>query len=253
MRVLIALLLAIQTSSAQETFSDPDFGYTMTVPSGMVLITAEERAAVSGQPVENFLITPRAESPSGEVTHIYLWRDTTGRDRQINLVITDGPFPFSAPDHFKEAVTKEMKVEVDGEQSLTPPEFKIGMRVEGTRTRTSDGAIIRQTDAFLPISGDPSRYAMLRMECLDGDWSLMWPDFLATLRSVDIPQPTQGAAGGPPRGGGRRRRGADGAGGAAGPEAQSEDWDTLEVTGSLVLSVLLLMGLFMGGRSATPA
>jgi hypothetical protein len=257
MRVLIALfaLLTVTTATAtaQGTFSDPDFEYSMSVPEGMVLATPEEQAAALGQPVEAFKNMPRAESPDGNVNHVFRWRDITGRDRRISLFINDGPFPFSAPEQFNEAVTTTMQIAVDTEERLTPPDYKVGMRVEGTRTR-SDGAVIRQTDVFLPISGDPPRYALLRMECLDVDWSLMWPDFEGTLKSVDIPQPTAGG-GAAPRPGGRRRRGGD-ATAADGPVVKTEDWDTLEVTGSLVLAVVLLMGLFMGGtggRNATTA
>jgi hypothetical protein len=250
MRVLIALLFVFPTLSAQETFTDPDFEFSMSVPSGMVLTTAEEQAAASGQPVENYLNAPRAEHTDGTFRHVYRWRDATERDRNISVYMEDGPFPFSSVDKFKEAINVTMNIVVDGDQMLSPPDFKHGMRVEGTRMR-SDGAALRQTDIFLPISGDPSRYVLLRMDCLDGDWSLMWPDFLATLQSVDMPQPTAGS-GGSPRGGNRRRRGAD-AGGSGGPDVVTEDWDTLEVTGSLVLAVLLLMGLFMGGRAATTA
>jgi hypothetical protein len=250
MRVLIALLLAAPALNAQETFSDPDFEYSMSLPAGMVLTTPEEQAAASGQPVESFVNVPRSESPDGEVSHVYRWRDASERDRNISLLIEDGPFPFSAPEQFKEAVELRMQVAVDQEQSLAPPEFKYGMRIEGLRTR-SDGAIIRQTDVFLPISGDPPRYALLRMDCLDVDWSLMWPDFLSTLKSIDMPQPTVGAARPPPTAG-RRRRGADVSGSATGDD-QQEDWDTLEVTGSLILSALLLMGLFLGGRNTPPA
>ena len=181
--LLLLLLLAAPSLRAQETFTDPDFGFSMTPPTGMVSTTPEELAAASGRPIEEFQITSRADSPDGQVSHEFRWRDTTGRDRNIALLIQDGPYPFSSSDQFKEAVNVLMGVVVDNEQSLTPPEFKYGMRVEGTRTR-SDGAIIRQTDAFIPIAGDSPRFAVLRMDCLDGDWKFLWPEFEATLRSV---------------------------------------------------------------------
>jgi len=246
MRVLIALCLVIPTLTAQDQFVDPDFEYSMTVPNGMVLTTPEEQAGAIGRPIEDFMNNPRSEHQDGGFKHEHRWRDATGRDRNISLFLMDGPYPFSSADKFKEAVTVTMNIAVDQEQNLTPPDFKYGMRVEGVRMR-SDGAAIRQTDIFLPISTEPPQYALLRMDALDGDWALVWPEFLAALQSVEIPQPSSGGGGAPRSSSGRRRQSPN----ATNPSGDSkENWATLDVTGSLVLSVLLLMGLFMGGRNA---
>ncbi len=252
--LLLFLLLAAPSLKAQETFTDPDFGFSMTPPPGMVSTTPEELVAASGRAIEEFQITSRADSPDGNVSHEFRWRDTTGRDRNMALLIQDGPYPFTSPDQFKEAVNVRMGVEVDNEQSLTPPDYKYGMRVEGIRTR-SDGATIRQTDVFFPVAGDSPRFAVLRIDCLDGDWNFLWPEFDATLRSVEVPQPSTQAGGAPRQAGGRRRGGSGNAGGgAAGAGGEAvESWDSLEVTGSLVLAALLLLGLFMGGRSTSAA
>ena len=245
MRVLIALCLVIPALTAQDQFVDPDFEYSMTLPNGMLLTTAEEQAKASGRPIEDFMNNPRSETPDGDLKHEHRWRDATGRERNISLLLMDGPYPFSSVDKFKEAVTVTMGIYVDQEQNLTPPDFKYGMRVEGVRIRP-DGAAIRQTDIFLPISTEPPQYALLRMEALDGDWAFVWPELLATLQSVEIPQPTSGSGGGTRNSSGRRRQGANTQNASGTSE---ENWATLDVTGSLVLSVLLLMGLFMGGRS----
>ena len=247
MRVLIALCLIIPALTAQDQFVDPDFEYSMSIPKGMILTTAEEQARASGRPIEDFINNPRSEAQEDNFKHEHRWRDATGRDRNISLFLMDGPYPFSSADKFKEAVTVTMGITVDQEQNLTPPDFKYGMRVEGMRMR-SDGAAIRQTDVFLPISTEPPQYAILRMSALDGDWVYVWPELLATLQSVEMPQPTSGGGGGTRNSSGRRRQGGNATNSSGNSE---ENWATLDVTGSLVLSVLLLMGLFMGGRSAT--
>ena len=245
LRPLLATLLlgpALTALPAQEAFKDPDFDFTMTLPAGMTLLAPEQLAAARGMSVEE-LNTSRADSEDGKAFHTYVWLDGTSRDREVHLYVADGDLPFGHPDQFQSAVTSG-GVEVDDTQMLEPPDFPPGMRTEGVRTK-SNGSVVRQTDVFLPMGRDPGKYATLRALCLEGDWDLMWPDFEAMIRSVRYPQPRQ-AGGGGGRGG---RRGGGGGGGRAGGATEEESWDELEVTGSLALAAVLLMGLFVGGRS----
>ena len=242
-----AVLASAALAQDPESFTDPDFDFSFDVPSGMVKATAEEQALASGQPLETFANPRREDTETGEVSHLFVWRDTTGRDRLLELLIADGPLPFTSPEQFESAVSHR-GVEVDLREPMQPPEFRPGMRLEGERQRP-DGALLRQLNVYYPMQQDPPRWAVVRMECLNGDWDLMLPTFMDVLRSVKYPLPERTAG----AGGGRGGRGGGGRGGqqgaaAAANSAPAERWDTLEVTGSLALAAALLIGMFLGGR-----
>jgi hypothetical protein len=242
MRAILLLALLAPSVLAQESFSDADYEFSMQIPPGMALTTAEEMAAVTGQPVESFQIVSRADSETGKVVHQYHWRDATGRGRDIDLKLIDDNFPFGSPDQFEQAIREQAGVDVDTRISLGEPEYnQPGSRMEGTRTN-SMGLLLRQMDAVFPIKFDPPRYALIRMHCLEGDWKLFVDEFEAVLKSVKsaAPKPPSGAGGGPQ---GRRKGKAE--------QGSEERWDTLEVTGSLALAAMLLMTLFVGGRSSS--
>jgi hypothetical protein len=243
---LLALFGLTAGAAAQELFTDVDFDFSFDVPAGMVKATAEQQAAASGQPLETFANTPRAETETGQTSHLHVWRDVTGRDRLLELLIADGDLPFTSPEQFESAVAQK-GVEVEKRVPLQKPEFRPGMSMEGPRTRP-DGALLRQLSVYYPMPGASPRWAVLRMECLEGDWNLMEPAFMDVLRSVNYPLPERpaGAGGGRAPGG----RGRTPPAGAAAPV--EERWDSLEVTGSLVLAAVLLIGMFLGGR-ASPA
>jgi hypothetical protein len=71
---------------------------------------------------------------------------------------------------------------------------------------------------------------------------------MKTLASMDFPHMNPGGGAGVPPIGNRRGGRAAARTAGAGNEVPSEDWGSLEVTGSLVLAAVLLLGLGLRGR-----
>ncbi len=242
--LMLAVALA-STATGQDSFRDADFEFSMAIPSGMVVATPEELSLASGRPAQEFGNTPRAETGNGQAVHTWVLRDTTGREREVNIHIADGALPFGSPEQFESAVGGKMGVTIDVREPLRPPEYPAGMRLEGERSR-ADGELLRQTDAYLPMGNSPPRYAIVRAHCLAGDWPLLWPEFDTMLRSIEYPQAKEGARG---TGGGQGKPGKRRAGAPGQEFVPDESWESLQVTGSLALAGMLIMGLFVGGRS----
>jgi len=248
MRSLLLSLLLASSVQAQDVFRDADFEFSLHVPEGMVLATPEELSIVSGKPAESFVNVPRAETATGQAIHTWILRDGTDRDREVSLHIADGALPFGSKEQFESAVGDKMGVKIDVREPMRPPEYPPGMRLEGERTR-SDGQVLRQTDVYLPLGDTPPKYAVVRAQCLAADWTLFWPGFDAMLKSIDYPKPKGAGAGAAGPGGGQGKPGKHRAGAGDRAPEPAESWNSLQVTGSLALAGVLLMGLFVRGRS----
>jgi|GEM_PF-2798850 len=259
--VLALLLLAPAVSALQETFVDEDFGFSMLVPEGMLPVPDEDIRSALSVPDDTPFNLPAAEMPDGKAMHVAFWSDPTGRNRQMRLVLLDGPLPFTKAEELADATVTEMsqqgRIDIIDQTNLEPPSYKGGLMIE-VRITADDGAEFGNIGAYFVMG--PERYATLSYRAPRDNWSVERPDIMNSLQTVEFTSqrnaqgpsdaggarqsPTAGRPQGPgaPPGQGRRQ------GQPASPAA--ETWSSLEVTGSLVLAVLLVMGLFMGGRDA---
>lgn len=245
---LLGVPSAAQTADGR-AFTDPDFDLSMTLPPGMAEVPHEAAAAAFGRDPETFNL-PRSEVENGRASHSYMWTDTTGRERKMRLITEDVPPPFGNPDQVKQfaEVSFGMTVDADPAPLKRGEGYMTGITVQGTRQR-DDGSVVRGMLAYFPLP--PEGYKLLYFEALDVDWDLVSDDFDACLKSLRFPTPE-----------GQGRQAGARPGGAAGAAANAdgtpvkdyeESWESLEVAGSLVLGLLLLMSLFVGGRSAAAA
>lgn len=242
----LALLSLLVPAGGQQDFSDPDFDLRMTVPVGMAETPREHAAAAFGSDLETFN-TPRAEKKEGApLTHRFLWHDLTGRERSMRLIVEENPNgpPFGSSADVKKFAEDSTGFVIDHEEPLKIADgYRVGVLVEGQRERASDGALMRGLVAYFPAP--PKRYVMVICQALSTDWDLMRPDFMAGLASLDFPQELA------PPDKARAASKAGGGGGAAAPRGETERWDSLHVAGSLALSVVLLLSLFLGGHART--
>lgn len=259
-RVALATLLLLLTAPAalsQSLFTDEAFGFSFEVPADMQLLEDSELRGFLNMPADVPLNPDRPEG--GKVRHDFMWKDATGRSREVKLLLQDFALPFTRQDEFVDAIRQESgkggDVEIRDQRALEPPAYKGGLMVEVERQR-SDGTAVRMMYGYFPMG--PERFALIYFQGLPADWQSLRKAYQNALASVDFSNQRSGAAmpqqagraggpGGPQQG----KRGAGGANNAAaGPPVQAEDWSTLEVTGSLVLAVVLLAGLFVGGKQA---
>ncbi len=250
-----ALLLAALASEpiAQGTaFSDPDFGFSMTLPPGLQMADEAARARVLNDP-ELARNVPRAEAGGQPVRHYHFWSDaSTPYNRQVAVYLLDMPPPFK-PDDFAASLEKE-GLQLVGQETL---KSQTAWLVEGTFLRPSDQVRLHKYALYLPdLFG--KRHGLVTLQAFDSDWSIVKAEFRAALESVRMeraePPPAvmqqmqqQAAGGGGPGKPGPRPAG--GGSGAAGAEPAS-DWGSLEVAGSLVLAAAALAHLVLSGRSA---
>ena len=232
---LVLLLLVCSTFGQQ--LQDPDFELTITPPPGMALVEHDVAAGVFGQDPATFN-RPRSESTEGSLNHNFLWDDQTGRDRQMRLLVEETPLgqPFTKGDAFKQFAETQIGLTVENQQALSASQgYLVGMLVEGTRQRP-DGSKVNGMLAFFP--NPPNTYAQIYFQALTTDWEVMKPDFMASLKSLRMPQQLQ-----------RAERPVRTMGVDELPTDYVETWDSLEVAGSLALAVVLLMSLFFSGRA----
>jgi hypothetical protein len=244
--VLPLLLLAglSPVAPAQDTFQDPDFGASMTIPFGMREITAEERARVTGVSVEEARNMARGESPTGKVSHAYIWIDEHGPyNRQISLHLYDNPPPFRSPAQLKEAHEQE-GMAVDYEEILPPP--LNGVRIEGTFLRKPDNVAMRRSVVYVP-DVPRERFALLSIQAYAGDWDIVKPELLKVVQSLKLEGIRMGGQSPRPPAGGRNPNA--NANAAPADDGSAGDWGRLEVVGSLLLAAILLGSLVLGGRT----
>jgi hypothetical protein len=251
--LLLSLIVAgscAGTLTAQDSFSDPDFGFTLTLPAGLHEVTQAERARILGVSEELARNVPRGEiAPGQPLAHHYFWVDRSSPyNRQMDVHLFDAVPPYRKAEEVVEAY-KKMNVVVDGE----PDHMKSpvgGLRIEGTFMNPQQ-IQMRKTVLYLP---DPlgKRYGIVSMQCYAGDWAIVKPEFLQSLLSVRLPRVQAPAGAGPGAdgaGGGRPGAAATRTGaGVPGAPTHPADWKSLPVAGSLVLAVLLLGHLLLGGR-----
>lgn len=229
---LLPLLLLAQP--AAEKFTDKDFALSFEVPDGMVLLSPQEAAEVTGEPAEIYEIVRRADSEEGKVVHTYLWMDPNNL-REMKLTMQDNSPPFLRPEFFADVMAEQFALTIERNEGLEPP-LGPGIRLEGTRLRTQDQAEVRTNIIYLP---SPTRFVLFYVSGPEETWSDFAPQFDALLDSMSFRRPAGGAGGGPAARAGM------------GAKAQPrERWDTLEVTGSLIVAAILVMSLFFGGRAA---
>jgi len=266
MRLIAVLLLALPVV-AQDTFHDADFEFSITPPAGMQLVSPEDLAAMFRRPVEQFTSVPRAESPDGVALHESKWRDTTGHSREMTLTLKDrveGEEPIMANLDAWAAATEAafgVTIEPDDRELIRRGPLVIGFRVTANRVR-ADGAQLRHTFCYLPLlvnhPTERDRTAIVQLQALEADWDDYAPDFDAVIESIEFPLPRVG--GGPAAAGGvipgaPAAGGGGGGGGRAGGarRAKGEGWGSLQVTGSLLLALVLLGSLFVGGAGKASA
>jgi len=230
---LIPLLLLVPTPA--ERFTDKDFALSFDVPDGMVLLSPEEASEVTGEPVELYQVVRRADSEEGKVVHTYLWMDPDNL-REMKLTLQDNSPPFLRPEFFTDVMAEQFALTIERNENIDPP-LGPGIRLEGTRLRTQDQVDVRTNIIYLP---SPNRFALLYASGPEDTWSAFAPQFDSLLDSMTFRRPPPGAGG------------AAAARAGMGARAQPrERWDTLEVTGSLIVAAILVMSLFFGGRPAT--
>jgi hypothetical protein len=245
MRALPLLLLTgLSAAGLAQEFKDPDFGASMTLPVGMREVTAEERAMMTGITVDEARNIPRGESPTGKVTHVYVWIDEgTLYNRQVSLHLYDAPPPFRSPDQLKAAHEQE-GMSIDFEEIIPPP--LNGVRIEGTFRREPDNVLMRRTVVYVPDL-QRERFALLSIQAFDGDWNIVKPELLKVVQTLKLEGIRMGAGGAARRPPGQ---GMPGVGKAAKAGDAPQDWGRLEVAGSLVLAAIVLGSLILGGRAA---
>jgi hypothetical protein len=234
--ILIAALWA-PTLAAQQVFTDPDFGITMQIPSGMRQATAEELARLLRVSPEEAANVPRAEADGQPVHHSYVWLDeTTPYNRQISIALGDGEPPFKTPKQLTEAQTIA-GLTLEKEEIMPPPVN--ALRMEGTFLREPDQVPMRRLILYAPdFAGQ--RFGIVTMQAFAGDWPIVIGEFDAAIQSLRFvrttPPPTAPTA-------------ATGRTDAPASPVDSGDWGSLEVLGSLALAAVLLGSLMLGGRS----
>ena len=246
-----ALLLAALASapSAQSTeFSDPDFGFSITLPPGLRAADEAARARVLGDAALARNV-PRADAGDQPVLHYHFWTDaSTPYNRQVAIYLLDVPPPFK-PDDFGAILEK------DGLQLVAQESVKAaaGWLVEGTFLRPPDQVRLHKLALYLPdLFG--KRHGMVTAQAFDSDWSIVKAEFRAAIESVRMqraPPPEQvvqqmkeqAAAGGGPGKPGPRPAG-------AAPALDPGDWGSLQVVGSFALAALALAHMVLSGRGA---
>jgi len=249
MRALLCLALLTPLLVAQTTFEDPAFGFHLEVPEGLVQVEEADLRAFLGLPDEVDLDGPADPERPDSLMHQFLWRDAQGMGREMKLVLAKDPrgLPFTDPADFVKVVTSEMGLTVDKQDQVNQPLPRF--MVEGTRTRAADGAVMRMREAYL-ILGKGS-FGILYVQGLEADWPALDAPFQAVFDTLRYPPPKmEGGQRGGAAGGGAMGPGQPAGLAASGTAAASasESWGSLEVTGSLVLAVLLLMSLAVGGK-----
>jgi hypothetical protein len=261
---LALLCLAAPLIGAQETFVDEDFAFSFDVPPGMAQVSDADLKAARGMPPDAPFNVPAADTPDGKTMHMWVWADEEARGREVRLVLHDYPLPFTKQEEFADATLNLMKsqgsVDIIDQTALQPPEYKGGLLLE-VRITQEDGKEFGNLSAYFIMGAE--RYGLLSFRAYRENWAAEKDKIMEAFRTVEFTgaaagqgQPPPGgmnrpSAPGGPRAGGARPGGPGGRPGAQGqPAAASESWSTLEVAGSIVLALLLLMGLFMGGRSA---
>ncbi|GJM20962.1 MAG: hypothetical protein DHS20C15_08770 [Planctomycetota bacterium] len=262
MRLIAVLLLALPLAAQSEHY-DPDFELRITPPAGMQLLTPELWAANTGKPAESFRNKSRPESVDGVAVHEWVWLDATGRGRELQVVLNDrveGEAELlNGLDAFASYVEEQFGVPIDVEDRdvIRRNNLTVGYRVEGNATR-SDGAQIRKLWCYVPLLvGSPTerdRVALISYTALLADWEDFLPDFDASIASMTFPLPRLNAPSGARAGGaGQAGAGAGGQGRGRAPEAKGEGWGSLQVTGSILLALVLLGSLFVGGAKKAGA
>jgi len=251
MRMLLLLALLAPVSTAQETFLDADFTFTFSVPEGLVQLEEQELRDFLKIPPEIAYNAPLTDDKSKDAVHNYFWKDPTGRSREISLLIGFSPLglPWVDPDEYAESVENSAQMVIDAREPLKAPHP--GIQVEGSAERP-DGVKIKRIIAYFTLGRN--EYAIMSLSARASDWTELRGEFIAAVDTVRFPLPEEsqgrqpGKSAGAP--GPRQPGGQESRAGAAetGESSTKKNWSSLEVTGSLVLAVVLMMGLVVGGK-----
>jgi len=249
MRTILCLTLLATVLNAQESFTDADFEFSFNPPEGLVALEEAELRSFMGLPDAYALNAPLTEDMAVDLVHKYYWRDTAGLGREIRLDIGYSPkgLPFVRPEDFADAMSAEGDLTIETKEPLKPPHP--GFTLTGTALRP-DGVELRRLVAYFILGKD--RYAFLTLTSPSSRWDSNLGALSAALDSVAFPPPSEGpggAAGAAGPGAPKAPQGSQAAPGASG--TADDDWSSLEVTGSLVLAVVLMMGLFAGGKRSS--
>ncbi len=236
---LLTSALALPASAQISEFTDPDFGFRMQLPAGMSEVPAADRAKLLDLELDQVANLARGEVGDQPLRHNFIWLDAaTPYNRQITVLLQDGPPPFRSPAEARTALGGG-GMTIDKEAVLPPPVD--GLRVDGSFTRP-DGVKLRKVSAYLP-DFVANRWALVSIQAFDGDFAIVAPEVEAFVSSLRFqrqrPEAPAAVARGPIRPGGKN---------AAPPPAA--DWGSLRVGGSLALAALLLGHLLLGGRSS---
>jgi len=248
MRTFLCLTLLATVLHAQESFHDVDFDFSFSPPEGLVPLDEQELRGFMKIPDDFELNAPLTEDMTTDLVHKFYWRDGTDLGREIRLDIGYSPrgLPFIRPEDFADAVVAEGDLTIETKEPLKPPHP--GFTLTGTAMRPDDVELRRLVAYF--ILGKNS-YAFLTLTSPSSRWDENFGAFSAALDSVTFPPPSDvtGSAGG--GGATNRSKPLEGSQAAPGSAEAAEKWGSLEVTGSLVLAMVLLMGLFAGGKRSS--
>ncbi len=252
---LLALLLATLPPAAagQQAFSDPDFGFSLQVPSGLVPLDEAGRRKILGD-AEAARNVPRADAGGQPVHHRHFWLDQSSPyHRQVVVYLLDVPPPFDPgkPEEFAAAMRKDGMTVVSQER-LKPPAF--GLRVEGTFLREQDEVPMHRVVVYLPdVFG--RRHGIVTLQAQESDWSIVKDEFQATLASMQLvrtpppPEVVESAQKAAAAAGGAAPGRPPGAPASAPPAEDPGDWGSLPVLGSFVLAVAVLAHLLLSART----
>lgn len=253
----LLVLVTLAAPSSGQSFTDPDFEFTVTPPSGMRMLSEEERVRffemtpgvgpeLAAHAARN---VPRSEAGPAAIVHNHIWVDPIDLPyrRQIQITLTDGVLPYKQPADFTAQLTRG-GLEIDEQQPLEQPPLGPGMIVEG-RWHQPDGTEMAKMAVCL---FDAERYVVLQLQCLGADYLIVEPQFRAMLDGLEWTRKRGGGgAAGPaagPQADARPGAGAarPGAGAAASPGTTASrgvdegDWGSLQTLGSLILAAFVL-------------
>lgn len=245
MRALLLLTLLTPLLAAQTRFEDPTFDFSFDVPEGMTRLSDAELIRFMQLPEDTEVNPDLGPEEAPSLSHHFLWRDETGQGREVRLLlnrVAEG-LPFTDPQTFAQAMTEQWGLTVQSEDQPQMPRPRFVLT--GTR-RAANGTELNLTASYLLMGRNT--YGLLTTQGLTADWAALEPVFRACHDSATYPPPSMGGPGDAASEQGAAAAAVAGAR-ASGPAnaGPAERWDSLQVTGSLVLAALLLMSLFVAG------
>lgn len=253
-------------------FAADDFGFGLEVPPGLALLPDAELRRAVGLPPDAPLNVPREQSADGKAIHQYVWIDPRDKDHVLRLQLQDSLLPFGRPDEFSDFLRTQLAplgpVEVREQKTVEPPVYRRHAFTADVLRTLPDGGTLRMLCVYFPMAKE--RFGVCYLQSRTERWADLRKGFQAAMASVTFPMdpsnpilarqdkgvhgprpPGEGPpAAAPQPGGAGRGPAAPGGAGRTAPAApaSNQTWASLEVTGSLVLALLLLLSLVAGGR-----